>query len=126
MASPWSLDGNGAERTEGDGSLWRGECTPRGRGPDCLRPPPRGPEARQEAPRLPRGGRGTVRRVTGRCVAELRHSPRAAVSPARGGIGSRSAVGRADLGRSPVRLPGMRPAARLTPRAARSCAPAGC
>ena len=33
MASPWSLDGNGAERTEGDGSLWRGECTPRGRGP---------------------------------------------------------------------------------------------
>jgi hypothetical protein len=35
MASPWSLDGNGAERTEGDGRLWRGECTPRGRGPDC-------------------------------------------------------------------------------------------
>ena len=33
MASPWSLDGNGAERTEGDGRLWRGECTPRGR--DC-------------------------------------------------------------------------------------------
>jgi hypothetical protein len=32
MASPWSLDGNGAERTEGDGRLWRGECTPRGRG----------------------------------------------------------------------------------------------
>jgi hypothetical protein len=33
MASPWSLDGDGAERTEGDGRLWRGECTPRGRGP---------------------------------------------------------------------------------------------
>jgi len=32
MASPWSLDGDGAERTEGDGRLWRGECTPRGRG----------------------------------------------------------------------------------------------
>jgi hypothetical protein len=29
--------------------------------------------------------RGTVRRVTGRCVTELRHPPRAAVSPARGG-----------------------------------------
>ena len=29
MASPWSLDGDGAERTEGDGRLWRGECTPR-------------------------------------------------------------------------------------------------
>ena len=28
MASPWSLDGDGAERTEGDGRLWRGECTP--------------------------------------------------------------------------------------------------
>ena len=35
MASPWSLDGDGAERTEGDGRLWRGECTPRGRGPNC-------------------------------------------------------------------------------------------
>ena len=30
MASPWSLDGDEAERTEGDGRLWRGECTPRG------------------------------------------------------------------------------------------------
>jgi hypothetical protein len=29
MASPWSLDGDGAERTEGDGRQWRGECTPR-------------------------------------------------------------------------------------------------
>ena len=35
MASPWSLDGDGAERTEGDGRLWRGECTPRGPGPNC-------------------------------------------------------------------------------------------
>ena len=33
MASPWSLDSDGAERTEGDGRLWRGECTPRGRAP---------------------------------------------------------------------------------------------
>ena len=52
--------------------------------------------------------RGTVRHVAGL----LRHSPRAAVSPARGGIGSFEAAGRADLGvlgfQSP---PGMRPAA---------------
>ena len=33
--------------------------------------------------------RGTVRRVTGRCVTELRDPPRAAVSPARDGIGSK-------------------------------------
>ena len=37
---------------------------------------------------------GLLRRVTGRCVAGLRHSPRAAVSPARDGIGSSSAAGR--------------------------------
>ena len=54
------------------------------------------------------GRRGTVRHVAGL----LRHSPRAAVSPARGGIGSFEAAGRADLGvlgfQSP---PGMRPTA---------------
>ena len=40
------------------------------------------------------------------CVAGLRHSPRAAVSPARDGIGSGSAAGRADPGGSSTRLLG--------------------
>ena len=50
--------------------------------------------------------------MTGRRVRELRHSPRAAVSPARDGIGSSTAAGRADLGRVHNSCPGMRRAAR--------------
>ena len=42
----------------------------------------------QAAAPFARAGRGTVRRVTVGGVAGLRHSPRAAVSPARDGIGS--------------------------------------
>ena len=67
------------------------------------------------------GRRGTVRHVAG-----LRHSPRAAVSPARGGIGSFEAAGRADLGVLGFHIaPRDASGRRLSPPAARSAAPAG-